>query len=104
MIPVEVPPPPTIVRPHQPVRRGVCFHVDKPCFTIEPRKNTKKEIPFRKEYYVNRIKTMAKSAQDPDMNMSLNEIKTGVKTSDRVRLSLGVYLLGVLAIFMSVKK
>ena len=90
MIPVDVHPPPTIVRPHQPVRRGVCFHV-------EP----KKEFPLR---YINRMKLAAKNAQSPDMNMTLNEIKTGVKTSDRVRLSLGVYLLGVLAIFMSVKK
>ncbi len=53
----------------------------------------------RRNYYVHRIKTFSKKAQDPDMNMTLNEIRTGVKTSERMTLSLLVYLLGVLVIF-----
>lgn len=53
----------------------------------------------RRNYYVHRIKSFSKKAQDPDMNMTLNEIRTGVKTSERMTLSLLVYLLGVLVIF-----
>ena len=54
---------------------------------------------IRRNYYVQRIKSFAKKAEDPDMNMSLNEIRTGIKTSERMTLSLLVYLLGVLVIF-----
>ena len=53
----------------------------------------------RRNYYVHRIKSFSKKAQDPDMNMTLNEIRTGVKTSERMTLSLLVYLIGVLVIF-----
>jgi hypothetical protein len=54
---------------------------------------------IRRNYYVQRIKSFAKKAQDPDMNMTLNEIHTGVKTSEQMTLTLLVYLLGVLVIF-----
>ena len=94
--------PPPIVRPFTPpVKRGVCFHVDKPCFVLEAPKN-KKSHSFEKlrlKYYKNRMSSAVEISKDPDMNMTLNEIKTGVKTSDRARLSLAVYLLGVLIIF-----
>lgn len=97
----DVPTPPAIITPF---RRGVCFHVDKPCFKLEQKPQKNREVPFRKDYYINRMKTAAKNVQSPDMNMTLNEIKTGVKTSERARLSLEVYLLGVLVIFGFVNK
>lgn len=83
-----------------PVRKGICFHVDKPCFTLDPPKNKPhKKDTFRTQYYIQRMKSLSKSAQSPDLNMTLNEIKTGIKTSDRMKFSLLVYLLGVILLF-----
>lgn len=83
-----------------PIVRGACISQTK-CFRIEPT-HVKKAPPlvakFRTDYYVNRMKMHVKNAQDPDMNMSLKEIRDGVKISDRMRLSLEVYGLGVLAL------
>lgn len=82
-----------------PVRRGVCFSVDRPCFVLEAPKP--KSIPMtgpRIEYYKSRMEHHVRSVRDPDMNMSLNEIRTGIKRSDRMAASLVVYILGVLAI------
>lgn len=87
-----------------PVRRGVCISVDKKCFVLDAPKNKAPnlvESKARLGYHVQRIKSIAKSARDPDMNMTLNEIRTGVKLSDRMLLSLEVYLIGALLIFMS---
>ncbi len=90
--------PPPIVNP-APLKRGICIS-EKYCFKMDPPKNkeVKKENAFRTQYYIRRMKMHAKKAQDPDMNMTLNEIKTGVKLSERMTLTLTVYLLGVLAI------
>lgn len=95
--------PPAIVTPN---KRGICISVNKPCFVLNAPKNKApqlKENKLRTEYYIHRMKSLAKSAQDPDMNMSLNEIKTGIKVSDRMKMSLFVYLLGALIIFMNMK-
>lgn len=94
-----VTPPPIVIEHHQ--KRGICFHVDKPCFTLQAPKNKthKSYEKFRLNYYKNRIQSIAKTAQSPDINMSLNEIRTGVTRSERVKASLFVYLLGVLVIF-----
>ena len=95
-----------VIEPPPIVNRGVCINVKK-CFTLNPPKNKTapplKENKLRTSYYIHRIKSIAKKAQDPDMNMSLNEIKTGVKVSDRMKMSLFVYLLGVIFIFMNMK-
>lgn len=95
---VNVQEPPAIV--HQ--KRGVCFHVDMPCFTLDPPKNKKQkqESAFMTRY---RIKKIAKTAQSPDMNMTLNEIRTGITRYDRMKFSFLVYILGVLAIFLTAK-
>lgn len=90
-----VTPPPIVIEHHQ--KRGFCFHVDKPCFTIEAPKNKTKKL--RLKYYKNRITSVAKTAQSPDLNMSLDEIRTGVKRSERVKATLFVYLVGVLVLF-----
>lgn len=90
--------PPAIVH-HVENTRGICFHVTKPCFTLNPPKNKKHKESTH--YYTQRMKSFAKYAQSPDMNMTLKEIRTGVKTSDRIKMSLFVYLLGVLAIFLN---
>lgn len=97
------PTPPPLIQTHTNKKGGICFHVDKPCFKLEPMKNVKqkKDNGFRTAYYIQRIKNVAKTARDPDMNMSLHEIQTGVKTSDRMKMSLFVYLLGVLFIFLN---
>lgn len=96
-------PPPHVEIVHTvqvPQKRGICFHVDKPCFTLDPPKSKKKtENTFRTSYYIQRMKAAAKSAQSPDMNMSLNEIRTGITRSERIKFSLLIYLIGVLAIF-----
>ena len=93
---MEIPP---IVQP-APVRRGVCIN-ENHCIVLKapPVKNHGNVDKVRTQYYIQRMKMHVKSAQDPDMNMTLNEIKTGVKVSERMTLTLGVYLLGVLAIF-----
>ena len=90
-----VTPPPIVIEHHQ--KRGICFHVDKPCFTLQAPKN--KTEKFRLNYYKNRIESIAKTAQSPDLNMSLDEIRNGFTRSERVKASLFVYLLGVLVIF-----
>lgn len=58
----------------------------------------------RTNYHVSRMKTFAKSAQSPDMNMTLNEIRTGVKVSDKVAAILFVYVVGVFFLFFSMFK
>ena len=90
---------PPIVQP-APVRRGVCIS-ENHCLVLNapPVKHMRTENAFRTRYYIQRMKMHTKNARDPDMNMTLNEIKTGVKVSERMTLTLGVYLLGVLAIF-----
>ena len=55
--------------------------------------------PLKKAPAIKRMNTYVNKSRDPDMNMSLNEIRTGVKVSDRMLLSLEVYLLGALVIF-----
>lgn len=92
-----------VVEHHAPIpppKRGVCINPDK-CFVLKaPKlKEHKTNDAFRTQYYINRMRMHAKSAQSPDMNMTLNEIKTGVKVSERMTLTLEVYLLGVLVIF-----
>lgn len=79
-----------------PIVRGICLSPSK-CFSMPPKKAP--PVKDRTQYYIHRMKAHAKSAQDPDMDMSLNEIKTGVKLSERMALTLEVYLLGVLAVF-----
>ena len=88
--------PPPIIIEHQ--KRGICFHVDKPCFTIETPKNKPHE-KIRLNYYKNRMISIAKSSQSPDLNMSLNEIRTGIKKSEQVKATLFVYIVGVLILF-----
>lgn len=92
---IEVPP----VEIQAPVtfRRGVCISVEAPCFTLDPPKSkTHKFHKGRVRYY---MQSHVRKAIDPDMNMSLREIRDGVKTSDRIALSMAVYGLGVLFIF-----
>lgn len=92
-------PPPLITEHTQ--KRGVCFRVDKPCFTLQApvNKTHKSYDKLRLNYYKNRIVSISKTAQSPDLNMSLDEIRTGVTRSERVKATLFVYLLGVLALF-----
>lgn len=81
-----------------PIVRGVCLRPNK-CFSMPLKKAPPvKENTLRTQYYINRMRIQVKKAQDPDMNMTLNEIKTGVKVSDRMALALEVYLIGVLLI------
>ena len=58
----------------------------------------------RTNYHISRMKTFAKSAQSPDMNMTLNEIRTSVKVTDKIAASLFVYTVCVLFIFFSLRK
>jgi hypothetical protein len=58
----------------------------------------------RTNYNISRMKTFAKSAQSPDMNMTLNEIRTGVKMTDKIALSLFVYTVCVFIMFFSMFK
>lgn len=86
-------PPPNVVG-------GICISQNK-CFRLDVPKNkapSPLSVKLRTNYHVNRMRMHAESARDPDMNMSIKEIRDGVKVSDRVRLSLTVYGLGVLAI------
>lgn len=46
------------------------------------------------------MRSAADISKSFDVKETLVEIKTGVKLSDRMRLSLTVYLLGVLIIFV----
>lgn len=90
-------------------KRGICFHVEKPCFVLDVAPKNKKNKTtsagaFRTNYYIHRMKAAAKSAQSPDMNMSLNEIRTGVSVKDHMKFSLLVYLIGVLAIFANLNR
>lgn len=89
------PPPPLMIQHHHQQKRGICFHVDKPCFVLDAPKNK-----ARLEYYKKRMRSAADISKSFDVKETLVEIKTGVKLSDRMRLSLTVYLLGVLIIFV----
>jgi hypothetical protein len=51
-------------------------------------------------YHVSRIKEAAKSAQSPDMNLTLNEILTGERISDKVTTILFAYFAGVCLLFL----
>lgn len=62
------------------------------------------EKKARRHYHISRMKTFAKSAQSPDMNMTLNEIRTGVKMSDKIAATLFVYFVGVFFLFFSIGK
>lgn len=95
--------PPPIVVEHQ--KRGVCFHVDKPCFTIKaPENKTHKSYEkVRLNYYKNRIISIAKSAQSPDMDMTIKEIQNGFTREEKVKATLFVYLVGVLILFTFIK-
>lgn len=101
-------PPPAVVTTivHEVVqnKRGICFHVDKPCFVLDVAPKNKKNTTTRTNYYIHRMKAAAKSAQSPDMNMSLNEIRTGVSVKDHMKFSLLIYLIGVLAIFANLNR
>lgn len=90
--------PPPIVTQHQTNTKGICFHVTRPCFTLNPPKNKKHDVV---KFHTQRMKSFVKYAQSPDMNLTLKEIQTGIKTSDRMKMSLAVYILGVLAIFLN---
>ena len=46
-------------------------------------------------YQVSRMKAFAKSAQSPDMNLTLREIQTGERIVDKIVVSLFVYTVGV---------
>jgi hypothetical protein len=63
----------------------------KPVNTLENRTWTK--------YHVSRMKSASKIAQSPDMNLSLNEILTRERVSDKIAATLFVYTLGVFLIF-----
>ena len=89
-----------VAPPPPPIGGGICISQNK-CFRIEVPKNkapSPASIKLRTNYYINRMKMHAEHARDPDMNMSLKEIRDGVMVKDRVRLSLTVYGLGVLAL------
>jgi hypothetical protein len=99
---VEPSPPP----PRVEVRRGICFRPDKPCFKLDAPKNApslKTTNPVKLHYHIQRMKAAVKTSRDPDMFMSIDEIKTGVKKSDRVKATLFLYLVGVLLIFCTIK-
>lgn len=94
-----VTPPPIVIEHNQ--KRGFCFHVDKPCFTLQAHVNKthKSYETARLNYHKNRIISLSKTAQSPDLNISLNEIRTGITRSESVKATLFVYLLGVLVLF-----
>lgn len=52
-------------------------------------------------YHVSRMKAAAKSAQSPDMNLTLNEIRTGERLIDKIVVTLFAYTVGVLFIFFT---
>lgn len=85
--------PPPIV-----MSRGVCIRPDT-CFSMQAKKAPPVKHTTDISGSVKRMKMYAKKAQDPDMNMSLNEIRTGVKVSERMTLAMEVYLAGVLILF-----
>lgn len=91
-----------IVIEHPQQKRGVCFHVDKPCFTLKApvNKTHKSYEKLRLNYYINRMKSSVEIAKSPDMNMTLNEIKTGITATERAKSALFVYLVGVIFIFL----
>lgn len=68
----------------------------KPISTFEKRART--------SYHISRMKTFAKSAQSPDMNMTLNEIRTGVKVTDRIIVTLFAYTICVFVMYFSMFK
>lgn len=88
-----------------PIVRGICLTPDK-CFKLEPHHSkTAPEISkLRIYHHTQRMRYFAEQAKDPDLNLSLKEIQTGVKLSDRIALDLEVYLLGTLAIFWTLGK
>jgi hypothetical protein len=51
-------------------------------------------------YRIERMKSVAKIAQSPDMNLTLNEIRTGERVSDKIGATLFVYTLGVFLIML----
>ncbi len=53
----------------------------------------------RTRYYVSRMETYAKSAQSPDMNLTLKEIQTGERIVDKIAVSLFAYTVGVFFLF-----
>lgn len=85
---------------------GICLAPNK-CFRLQAPKSAPKpkyEENLRVFHHTQRMRYFAEQAKNPDMNMTLKEIQTGVKVSDRMALSLEVYLIGVLAIFALMEK
>lgn len=59
------------------------------------------EKKARTNYYISRMKSHAKSAQSPDMNLTLREILTGERVEDKIFISLFAYTIGVFFVFFS---
>jgi hypothetical protein len=62
---------------------------------MRPLHVSKWEVMAREKYHVERMKVQAKYAQSPDMNLTLKEILTGERISDKIVASLLVYAVGV---------
>ena len=90
--------PPQIIVKYQ--QRGVCFHVDKPCFTIKAHENKTQKSSFDKIRFKNRMISASKTAQSPDMNLTLKEIQNGFTREEKVKATLFVYFSGVMVLLL----
>lgn len=80
---------------------GICLAPNK-CFRLQAPKaapSPKFQEKLRVLHHTQRMRYFAEKSKNPDMNLSLKEIQTGIQMSDHMALSLEVYLIGVLAIF-----
>lgn len=94
---VVLEPPPPIITEHKTQKRGACFKSH--CLVIQAPKNKKKNEQLRLNYYKNRMISLSKTAQSPDLNLTLNDIKNGFTRAEHAKATLFVYLVGVLVIF-----
>lgn len=91
-------PPPIVIEHHQ-QKRGACFQ--NHCLVIQAPKNKthKSYEKLRLNYYKNRMISLSKTAQSPDLNLTLNDIKNGFTRAEHAKATLFVYLVGVIVIF-----
>lgn len=73
-------------------------------FEAPPVKEPKRMKPisnWERNVHISRMKVAAEYARNPDMNLTLKEILTGERVSDKIAMSLFVYFAGVFFIFLN---
>jgi hypothetical protein len=74
---------------------------EAPPLKKETRMRPVKTNKWENRYHMARMKSIANNAQSPDMNLTLHEILTGERVSDKIAATLFVYTAGVFLIFFS---